>query len=343
MYNKSRARCLQITIYFMQVFLLTTNMFGKENLPIIKATSSIVDIKIDSDCYIKGGWILDPSKKPDVFSIGSKWLYDTKKVSFITDIDSISFDIRPDSKFDFIVLLNEQTRCYIQVTTLGNPIFMSNNIVFSIIIGYLILCVIIFLFKDFPKLSKLTYVGYLIPFLFWIMTVISGRIQGNYHHFKNVISQLGAIGTKSEVFTSSSLLLLSFLGVLFSFGFYKAAQKLKISVLPALLSLSMPLSMVWTAIFTLGNEFHNLGGILPFLMIFNFAFTYLLWKNDDRLSNYSRISLLCFFISLLIFTRFVKPCGYEYEGLIQRTFYLAWSIWMISTTYNIMKISLDKE
>lgn len=316
---------------------LAANSFPQRNLQTIKASSPNVDIRVDDDYFVKGGWILDPAKKPDIFSIGSKWLYQTKKVSFITDIDSISVNIQPNSQYDFIVLLNETTPCYIQIKTLSNPIFMNKRIVIPLLSGLIIILMLLYVQRKRLDNAVLLYVGYAAPLFFWGMTFLSGYIHGNYNHFKNVISELGAIGTTSELLTSSVLTVLSVLCTLFSIGFYRTSQQLKLSVIPAILSFCMPITMIWAAIFTLGNEFHGFTGALPFLLILGFLLAYLLWKSTHSFIELSKISLLCFLISALILLRLLKPFGYEYEGLIQRFFYLAWTIWTVSVAHHLSK------
>ena len=87
-------------------FGFIVHVTAQNTLPSIKATSSKVDIRVGDDYFLKGGWQLEPNKKPDIFSIGSKWLYDAKKVSFITDVDSLSFNVQPGHKYDFVIMLN---------------------------------------------------------------------------------------------------------------------------------------------------------------------------------------------------------------------------------------------
>jgi hypothetical membrane protein len=297
--------------------------------------------RVDNDYFVKGGWTLDPAKKPDIFSIGSKWLYENKKVTFITDIDSIAVSIRPGSKYNFIILLNGITPCYIQIATLSNPIFMNKKIVIPLLLGLAIVFILLYCYRRRINTRGFLYFGYAAPLLFWCMTFLSGAIHGNYNHFKNVISELGAIGTKSEIFTSSVFILLALLCILFSIGFYSASRKFKLSIIPAILSFSMPVTMIWTAIFTLGNEFHSLTGPLPFLIIFGFLLAYLLWKKNKAFTEASNISLLSFIISTLVLLRLIKPFGYEYEGLVQRFFYLAWTIWTISITYYFLKVEVE--
>lgn len=325
------------TIYLLFLLILNKGVFAQKDLPTIKANSTSVDIRVDDDYFVKGGWELDPIKMPDIFSIGSKWLYETKKVTFITDIDSISVIIKPNSKYNFIILLREKIPCYIQIETLSNPIFMDNKVVIPLLLGFTMIFILLYLYKNRIDTKRFLYLGYAIPLLFWLMTFLSGAIHGNYNHFKNTISELGAIDTKSEIATSSALMILAVFCLLFSVGFYRASKKLKLSTIPAILSFSMPITMIWAGIFTLGNEFHSLTGPLPFLLIFSFLIAYLLWKGNKEISELKNTSLICFIISGLILLRFIKPFGYEYEGLIQRFFYLAWSIWITSITYHFSK------
>lgn len=318
---------------------------GQDSLPTIKATSSSVDIRVGDDYFIKGGWYLEPDKKPDVFSIGSKWTYESKRVSFITDIDSISFDVRPGGKYDFIIVLNETVPCHIQIVTSPDPIFMNGKSLLSIGIGFAIMIFIIYLKRDQVNPRYLLMLGYFIPLLFWITTFVSGHIHGNYNHLKNVISELGAIGGESEAVTSSFFILLAALSVLFSIGFYRASKRLKVSSIPSVLSFSKPVTLAWAAIFPLGNEFHSLTGPLPLLVALASLLSFVLWKRREELFQARLLSLASFFIMALIFLRFVRPFGIVYEGLVQRFFYLGWSLWTITISYFFIKqmITIGKQ
>ena len=312
-------------------------IFGQDSLPVIKATTEKVDIRVGNEYFAKGGWALDPNKKPDVFSIGSKWIYETKKVTFTTDIDSISFDVKPGNKYNFIIVLNDTISCYIQIKTLSNPVFLNKSILIPLSIGIILVLFLLYLYRQKINTIKLLYLGYLSAILFWVITIVSGFIHGNYNHLKNVISDLGAIATKSEIFTSASLILLSVLCILFSIGFYRASRTFKISTIPAILSFSMPLSIFWAAIFPLGNEFHSLTGPLPLLIILGALLSYLLWNKSQEFSELRLLSIISFFIMLLILLRFIKPFGNQYEGLIQRFFYLGWTIWTLFTSFYFIK------
>lgn len=81
--------------------LLTQTILAQKELPIIKANSSQVDIKDDNDLR-KNAWRIAPEANPDVYATSAK------KVTFYTDMDSISFEINPNEQYDFIILLNEK-------------------------------------------------------------------------------------------------------------------------------------------------------------------------------------------------------------------------------------------
>ncbi len=101
---------------FLTILLLVTTVYSnaQKNLPLIKANSKKVDIKIDGksvyEDFNNSWWQIDPTVKPDVYTtdkLGSK-------ISFHTDIDSISTEINEDTKFDFIILRKKDT-AYTQI------------------------------------------------------------------------------------------------------------------------------------------------------------------------------------------------------------------------------------
>lgn len=86
------------------LMMISASLCGQIKLPIIKANSKRVNIKIDGksvyEDFNKYWWEIDTEVKPDIYKtdkLGSK-------VSFHTDLDSISIEISEDTKFDFIIL-----------------------------------------------------------------------------------------------------------------------------------------------------------------------------------------------------------------------------------------------
>jgi len=97
------------------ILIVATTLFiqclsaQKEKLPIIKANSVVVDIKEDKVLY-KGVWQITPEEKLDVYTTYAR------KVTFYTDLDSISFNINSEvGKYDFIILLNGKDTARTQI------------------------------------------------------------------------------------------------------------------------------------------------------------------------------------------------------------------------------------
>lgn len=83
---------------------------AQTKLPVIKATNKVMDIR-DAGDLRKGTWTITPEAKPDVYTTSSKG----KTVTFITDADSISFKVKENSVYDFIILLNGKDSAYTQI------------------------------------------------------------------------------------------------------------------------------------------------------------------------------------------------------------------------------------
>jgi hypothetical protein len=101
---------MKLKIYILALTALAVhNLSAQTTLPVIKASSTLVDIKAD-DVLRKNFWHIVPEAKPDVYSTSAQ------KVTFYTDMDSITFTIDPKvKKYDFIILLNEKDTAYTQI------------------------------------------------------------------------------------------------------------------------------------------------------------------------------------------------------------------------------------
>jgi hypothetical protein len=97
-------------------------------IPVINATSEKVDI-YDGGNWSRGNWTLSPDLKPDIYK--TKVNGENKKVSFYTDMDSITFIVEPKKTYDFIILLNKKDSCFHQINTIPNfefsPAYIEQN------------------------------------------------------------------------------------------------------------------------------------------------------------------------------------------------------------------------
>lgn len=101
--------------FIVIVFFISIVTTAQNNLKILKSNKNVIDYGIDGDIK-KNGWRLDPSSKPDIYSFFSK---KTERVAFVSDVDSISFSVKPNDEVNFIVLLNNKDTCYTQIKSIN--------------------------------------------------------------------------------------------------------------------------------------------------------------------------------------------------------------------------------
>lgn len=98
---------ISLFIFFAFFAQLATS---QKNIPTIKALSKKLDIR-DGNTYKKQSWNISPEINPDIYETSSLG----KKVTFITDKDSISIKIKKNTQFDFVILLNDSVKAYTQI------------------------------------------------------------------------------------------------------------------------------------------------------------------------------------------------------------------------------------
>ena len=82
---------------------------AQKKLPVLKANSKKVSIKDGSELKVDT-WNIVPEAKPDIYKTSSK------RVTFYTDLDSMSFNINPKIGIcDFIILLNGRDSAFTQI------------------------------------------------------------------------------------------------------------------------------------------------------------------------------------------------------------------------------------
>lgn len=97
---------------FIALVFFAFAISAQDKLPVIKSNTDIISIQNGAELR-KNAWRLAPEAKPDVYEaelIDGK----TTKISFITDIDSISFDVEEGKKYDFIIRKGDEL-CYTQI------------------------------------------------------------------------------------------------------------------------------------------------------------------------------------------------------------------------------------
>lgn len=99
---------------FLTALFCLTAMLSIAQSPIIKATSKKVSIK-DGPKFSRDSWTLSPEYNPDVYTTTATG---KKKITFYTDLDSISFTVQPGKAYNFVIVLNAKDSCKTQIKVL---------------------------------------------------------------------------------------------------------------------------------------------------------------------------------------------------------------------------------
>ncbi len=186
----------------------------------------------------------------------------------------------------------------------------------------------------------LLFSGLLIPLIFWSSTIVAGILHGNYNHFRDTVSELGAIGTRSETLMTVSTWICTILGLIFFSGLVFVCRQLNLNKLPLIGILGFSIMFGWAATFHSGNPLHAKAGPTLLLLLTGPLLLTLLWKGGN-LKNLRLFSVLSFVIMLLILLRVIPSAAIRnnYTGLIQRFVHLGWSIWFAALSLHFLTIT----
>ncbi len=117
---------MKITSTLIIALLLLTKqpLTAQQTLPILRSNSNTLSIR-DGKIYRQHTWKLDPKAKPDIYYTGLP--QKETKITFISDVDSISFDVKYGKTYDFIVLLKHKDTCYTRISANYEGIQPSNQ------------------------------------------------------------------------------------------------------------------------------------------------------------------------------------------------------------------------
>ncbi len=105
------------------ILLIAEGVFA-QSLPVIKANSKNVKIR-DGANFKENFWVIFPETKPDIYYVDIP--RKEQKVTFITDKDSISFDVKFGKNYDFIILLNGKDSCYTRISATFPKVIKLNS------------------------------------------------------------------------------------------------------------------------------------------------------------------------------------------------------------------------
>lgn len=191
--------------------------------------------------------------------------------------------------------------------------------------------------------TRLLYLGKGIPVLFWITLLTCGLLLPEYSHLSNLVSELGAVGTTTQLLFTVGLLVCAILSVLFVVGLYKTCRQVGLSPIPVLLILSYSFSIAGAAIFPLPLKLHSTFGMPSVLLVLSPLLSLILWKDRVLPSTFRMMAILSLLVMSLGFLTFMPEVLSSYSGLKQRFFHLGWSVWFFYLSYSFTRLSNNQK
>jgi hypothetical membrane protein len=191
------------------------------------------------------------------------------------------------------------------------------------------------------KTKYLLALGSVIPVIFWGTLTVCGYVLGDYNHLTRLVSELGAIGTRTQYMFTAGLLACAVLSVLFVIGLGGECKKRGISMIPALIILSFSLSIGGAAIFPLPLRMHLVMGMPSILLFLSPLAALVLWRGGKLPVGLRIWTIVSLAIMLLGFLAFMPDVLGAYPGLKQRFFHLGWSLWFIGLSRTFLRSEKD--
>jgi hypothetical membrane protein len=188
------------------------------------------------------------------------------------------------------------------------------------------------------KTKHFLALGSVIPVIFWGTLTVCGYVMGDYNHLTRMVSELGAIGTRTQYMFTAGLLACAVLSVLFVIGLCRACKKMGISTIPALIILSFSLSIGGAAIFPLPLRMHLIMGMPSVLLFLSPLVALVLWQGDKMPAGLRLWAIVSLAIMLLGFLAFMPEVMSSTLGLKQRFFHIGWSIWFIGLSRAFLRL-----
>jgi len=160
----------------------------------------------------------------------------------------------------------------------------------------------------------------------------------NYNHFTRLVSELGALGTRTQYLFTSGLVLSSILSVFFVAGAYQLCKKKHLSVIPLIFLLFYSF-LAGPALFPMPLRMHGVVG-LPFVLIMLAPPAGIIfWSKQEHLLKIRAVAIISFIIMILGFLIYFPDILSKYFGLKQRFLYAGWTVWLVYLSYRFLRLN----
>lgn len=112
------------TLSFCAVLAVVFTLHAQTKLKTIYSTKNQISICNNNE-FLKDSWTITPKLKPDVYEYFSTQEID--KIAFITDIDSVAFEVKNGSDIDFNIILNQKDTAWTRIHRIKPDFVLETN------------------------------------------------------------------------------------------------------------------------------------------------------------------------------------------------------------------------
>lgn len=174
--------------------------------------------------------------------------------------------------------------------------------------------------------------GYLIPIVFWLTTLICGWLWDDYDHLRNMVSELGTLGSETQYIFSAGLVLSALLSIPFIIGLLHSCKKKNINRIPIIIMLTYSFSILGAGLFPYPLHWHGILGAPSVVLFLSPFLALILWK-EKVFPNFKKLAIASFLLFMMGFLVFSPDILSEYFGLKQLFFHMGWSLWFFGLSY----------
>ncbi|MEO1032717.1 MAG: serine hydrolase [Bacteroidota bacterium] len=198
-------------------------------------------------------------------------------------------------------------------------------------------------FSSYITTKNLLYFGYIIVFVFWTGSFISGVLYGNYSAVKDGITSLDAFYSGSGTFMSGIQIIVAMLCLPFIASLYKTSRRLNFSILPLIPIYAIPISLIGSTLWPFPKALYQIFINTILFVIPGPLLAIILWKKK-ALFRLRWLSCICLFLMILSIIMVVNRPSipeivHNYWGLIQRALFLGWTLWLCVLSFCFIKLA----
>lgn len=175
--------------------------------------------------------------------------------------------------------------------------------------------------------------GVLASSVFIVFTLLLGGLSNDYNAVSQTVSEIGKAGAEFEWLYKVMLSVVGVAIVMFSFGAWRYAAEVQLSILPALSLITYGVFTCGLALFSSPHSLHNVFGLLLLLGYVAPLLVWLSWKKaEDRTP--SIVSGLVFVGLLVLIVLNLSPLfaprlyPLDYYGVVQRLLLYTFYSWV---------------